>query len=322
MIKLNGIVWIGIKRFFVNHIKKVKEFIKISAEILIIALPVYILLFVFILLGRSLNLDTKDLISILGPAISILSILFGLCTRKLRLAWKRANLRSAVILELKVVIGELIIYFLECYFLNRIRFHPSMRKSFKALEKLMYLYFLDSFKSFDLNHIREIENLAEYMEPIEWAFEMIKKYEDNLPKSTREKLHDFLLFRRTLYQVFENIKIFKETLEIEKFREALRKTISGEDIYFLCSFDERFDYRYKKDHRQYTPVKTYFIKEENIASLHDLDPSLAVKVPYILKGLDRLNKEILSALASNYCTDDDMHNIKLIISEIEDLIAK
>ena len=318
MIKLNGMVWIGIKRFFVNHIKKVKEFIKISTEILIIALPMYILLFVFILLGRSLNLDTKDLIFILGPAISILSIIFGLYIRAL----KRANLRSAVVLELKVVIGELIIYFLECYFINRIRFHPGMRESFKALEKLLYLYFSDSFKSFDLNHIRKIENLAEYMEPIEWAFEMIKKYEDNLPKSTREKLHDFLLFRRTLYQVFENIKIFKETLEIEKFREALRKTISGEDIYFLCSFDERFDYRYKKDDRQYTPVKTYFIKEENIASLHDLDPSLAVKVPYILKGLDRLNKEILSALASNYCKDDDMHNIKLLISEIEDLIAK
>ena len=221
-----------------------------------------------------------------------------------------------------MVIGELIIYFLECYFRNRIRFYPGIRESFKALEKLMDLYFSDSFKSFNLEHIRKIENLIEYMESIEWVFEMIRKYENTLPKFTREKLHDFLVFRRTLYQVFENIKTFKETFEIEKFREELRKTIDGKYIYLLGFFYEELDYRYKKNDRQYTHIGTYFIKEANIESLNDVDPSFAVKVIYILKNLDKINKEILSALALNRCTDDIMYNIKLLISELEDLIAK
>jgi hypothetical protein len=309
------------KRFFYINKRYIKEFVKGSAEIFIITLVVYIFGLLFLLVGKVLNLipNVKDLTPILS---TVMGVLLGLYIEKIRLAWKRASLKSAVILELKVVIGELIIYFLECYFLNMIRFHPGIRESFKALEKLMYLYFSDSFKSFNLKHIRKIENLVEDMESIEWVFEMIKKYEDTLPKFTREKLHDFLVFRRTLYQVFENIKTFKETFEIEKFREELRKTIDGKDIYLLGSFDERFDYRYKKDDRQYTPIETYFIKEANIESLNDVDPSFAVRVLYILKNLDKINKEILSALASNYCTDVNMYNMKLLISEIEDLIAK
>ncbi len=309
------------KRFFYINKRHIKEFVKGSAEVFIITLVVYIFGLLFLLVGKVLNLipNVKDLTPILS---TVIGVLLGLYIEKIRLAWKRASLKSAVILELKVVIGELIIYFLECYFRNRIRFYPGIRESFKALEKLMDLYFLDSFKSFNLKHIRKIENLVEDMESIEWVFEIIKKYEDTLPKFTREKLHDFLVFRRTLYQVFENIKTFKETLEIEKFREELRKTIDGKDIYLLGFFDEELDYRYKKNDRQYTHIGTYFIKEGNIESLNDVDPSFAVKVLYILKNLDKINKEILPALASNYCTDDDIHNIKLLISEIEDLLAK
>lgn len=246
--------------------------------------------------------------------------MLGLYIEKIRLAWKRAGLKSAVILELKVVIIKLIVYFLECYFRNRIRFRPDIRNSLMKLRKIRTIYYSESAESLDLNYIEE---LVKDMESIKWVFEIIKKHEDVFPKSIREELHDFLLFRHTLYQVFENFKILKETSNIEKFIEGLRKTISEEDINFLSDFYERLDYRYKKGDRQYTPIETYFIKKEAyIESLNDVDPSFAVKVLYILKDLDEMNKEILSALASNYCTDVHMYNMKLLISEIEDLIDK
>jgi len=164
------------------------------------------------------------------------------------------------------------------------------------LKEIRTLYYSGSAKSFDLNYIEE---LVEDMESITWVFEIIKKHEDAFPKSIREELHDFLLFRHTLYHVFENFKILKETSDIEKFIERLRKTISEEDINFLSDFYERLNYRYKKrlnnrykkGDRQYTPIETYFIKEANITGLHDLDPSFAIKVLYILKGLDEINKK-------------------------------
>jgi hypothetical protein len=38
--------------------------------------------------------------------------------------------------------------------------------------------------------------------------------------------------------------------------------------------------------------------------------------------LDRLNQKISSALDLNYCTDVDIDNMRLLIFEIEDLLAK
>lgn len=307
------------KRFFHINKRYIKEFVKGSAEVFIITLVVYIFGLLFLLVGKVLNIipNVKDLTPILS---TVIGVLLGLYIEKIRLAWKRASLKSAVILELKEVIIKLIAYFLECYFRNRIRFRPDIRNSLMKLRKIRTLYYSESAESLDLNYIEE---LVKDMESIKWVFEIIKKHENAFPKSIREKLHDFLLFRHTLYQVFENFKILKETSNIEKFMEELRKTISEEDINFLSDFYERLDYRYKKGDRQYTPIETYFIKKEAyIESLNDVDPSFAVKVLYILKNLDEINKEILSALASNNCTDDDMHNIKLLISEIEDLIAK
>ncbi len=306
------------KRFFYINKRYIKEFVKGSAEVFIITLVVYIFGLLFLLIGKFLNIipNVKDLTPILS---TVMGVLLGLYIEKIRLAWRRASLKSAVILELKVVIIKLIVYFLECYFRNRIRFRPDIRNSLMKLKKIRTLYYSESAESFDLSYIEE---LVEDMESIKWVFEIIKKHEDVFPKSVREELHDFLLFRHTLYQVFENFKIFKETSEIEKFIERLRKTINEEDINFLSDFYERLDYRYKKGDRQYTPIETYFIKEAYIESLNDVDPSFAVKVLYILKGLDEINKEILSALASNYCTDVNMYNMKLLISEIEDLIAK
>jgi hypothetical protein len=306
------------KRFFYINKQYIKEFVKGSAEVFIITLVVYIFGLLFLLVGKVLNLipNVKDLTPILS---TVMGVLLGLYIEKIRLAWKRASLKSAVILELKVVIIKLIVYFLECYFRNRIRFRPDIRNRLMELKKIRTLYYSESAESFDLNYIEE---LVEDMESIKWVFEIIKKHEDAFPKSIREELHDFLLFRHTLYQVFENFKILKETSDIEKFIKGLRKTISEEDINFLSDFYERLDYRFKKGDRQYTPIETYFIKEANIESLNDVDPSFAVRVLYILKNLDKINKEILSALASNYCTDVNMYNMKLLISEIEDLIAK
>jgi hypothetical protein len=306
------------KRFFYINKQYIKEFVKWSAEVFTITLVVYIFGLLFLLVGKVLNLipNVKDLTPILS---TVMGVLLGLYIEKIRLAWKRASLKSAVILELKVVIIKLIVYFLECYFRNRIRFRPDIRNRLMELKKIRTLYYSESAESFDLNYIEE---LVEDMESIKWVFEIIKKHEDAFPKSIREELHDFLLFRHTLYQVFENFKILKETSDIEKFIKGLRKTISEEDINFLSDFYERLDYRFKKGDRQYTPIETYFIKEANIESLNDVDPSFAVRVLYILKNLDKINKEILSALASNYCTDVNMYNMKLLISEIEDLIAK
>jgi len=306
------------KRFFHINKRHIKEFIKGSAEVFIITLVVYIFGLLFLLVGKVLNIipNVKDLIPILS---TVIGVLLGLYIEKTRLAWKRASLKSAVILELKEVIIKLIAYFLECYFRNRIRFRPYIRNSLMKLKKIRTLYYSESVESFDLNYIEE---LVKDMESIKWVFEIIKKHENAFPKSIREELHHFLLFRHTLYQVFENFKILKETSNIEKFIEGLRKTISEEDINFLSDFYERLDYRYKKGDRQYTPIETYFIKEAFIESLNDVDPSFAVEVLYILKDLDEINKEILSALTSNYCTDDNMHNMKLLIFKIEDLIAK
>jgi hypothetical protein len=306
------------KRFFHINKRYIKEFVKGSAEVFIITLVVYIFGLLFLLVGKVLNLipNVKDLTPILS---TVIGVLLGLYIEKIRLAWKRASLKSAVILELKVVIIKLIVYFLECYFRNRIRFSPNIRDSLMKLKKIRTLYYSESSESLDLNYIEE---LVEDMKSITWVFEIIKKHEDAFPKSIREELHNFLLFRHTLYQVFENFKILKKTSDIEKFIEGLRKTISEEDINFLSDFYERLDYRFKKGDRQYTPVETYFIKEAYIESLNDVDPSFAVKVLYILKDLDEMNKEILSALASNYCTDVNMYNMKLLISEIEDLITK
>jgi hypothetical protein len=307
------------KRFFHINKRYIKEFVKGSAEVFIITLVVYIFGLLFLLVGKVLNVipNVKDLTPILS---TVIGVILGLYIEKIRLAWKRAGLKSAVILELKVVIIKLIVYFLECYFRNRIRFRPDIRNSLMKLRKIRTLYYSESAESLDLNYIEE---LVKDMESIKWVFEIIKKHEDVFPKSIREELHDFLLFRHTLYQVFENFKILKETSNIEKFIEGLRKTISEEDINFLSDFYERLDYRYKKGDRQYTPIETYFIKKEAyIESLNDVDPSFAVKVLYILKDLDEMNKEILSALASNYCTDVNMYNMKLLISEIEDLIDK
>jgi hypothetical protein len=307
------------KRFFHINKRYIKEFVKGSAEVFIITLVVYIFGLLFLLVGKVLNIipNVKDLTPILS---TVIGVILGLYIEKIRLAWKRAGLKSAVILELKVVIIKLIVYFLECYFRNRIRFRPDIRNSLMKLRKIRTLYYSESAESLDLNYIEE---LVKDMESIKWVFEIIKKHEDVFPKSIREELHDFLLFRHTLYQVFENFKILKETSNIEKFIEGLRKTISEEDINFLSDFYERLDYRYKKGDRQYTPIETYFIKKEAyIESLNDVDPSFAVKVLYILKDLDEMNKEILSALASSYCTDVNMYNMKLLISEIEDLIDK
>ncbi len=306
------------KRLLYINKRYIKKFVKGSAEVFIITLVVYIFGLLFLLVGKFLNLipNVKDLTPILS---TVIGVLLGLYIEKIRLAWRRASLKSAVILELKVVIIKLIVYFLECYFRNRIRFRPDIRNSLMKLKKIRTLYYSESAESFDLSYMEE---LVEDMESIKWVFEIIKKHEDVFPKSVREELHDFLLFRRTLYQVFENFKILKKTSDIEKFIEGLRKTISEEDINFLSDFYERLDYRFKKGDRQYTPIETYFIKEAYIESLNDVDPSFAVKVLYILKGLDEINKEILSALASNYCTDVNMYNMKLLISEIEDLITK
>jgi hypothetical protein len=308
------------KRFFHINKRYIKEFVKGSAEVFIITLVVYIFGLLFLLVGKVLNIipNVKDLTPILS---TVIGVLLGLYIEEIRLAWKRATLKSAVISELKVVIIKLIVYFLECYFRNRIIFRSDIWESLKKLGNLYYLYdYSGSVKSFNLS---SIEKLVEDMESITWLFEIIKKHENAFPKSIREKLHDFLLFRHTLYQVFENFKILKETSNIEKFIEGLRKTISEEDINFLSDFYERLDYRYKKGDRQYTPIETYFIKKEAyIESLNDVDPSFAVKVLYILKDLDEINKEILSALASNNCTDVNMYNMKLLISEIEDLIDK
>jgi len=306
------------KRFFHINKRYIKEFVKGSAEVFIITLVVYIFGLLFLLVGKVLNIipNVKDLTPILS---TVIGVMLGLYIEKIRLVWKRASLKSAVILELKVVIIKLIVYFLECYFRNRIRFRPDIRNSLMKLRKIRTLYYSESAESLDLNCIEE---LVKDMESIKWVFEIIKKHEDVFPKSIREELHDFLLFRHTLYQVFENFKILKETSNIEKFIEGLRKTISEEDINFLSDFYERLDYRFKKGNRQYTPIETYFIKEAFIESLNDVDPSFAVEVLYILKDLDEINKEILSALTSNYCTDDNMHNMKLLIFKIEDLIAK
>ncbi len=309
------------KRFFYINKRYIKEFVKGSSEVFIITLVVYIFGLLFLLVGKVLNLipNVKDLTPILS---TVIGVILGLYIEKIRLAWRRASLKSAVILELKVVIIKLIVYFLECYFRNRIRFRPNIKSCLMKLKKIRTLYYSESAESFDLNYI---EKLVKDLESITWVFEIIKKHEDAFSKSIRkerEELHDFLLFRHTLYQVFENFKILKETSDIEKFMEGLRKTISEEDINFLSDFYERLDYRFKKGDRQYTPIETYFIKESYIESLIDVDPSFAVRVIYILKDLDEINKEILSALTSNYCTDVNMYNMKLLISKIEDLIAK
>jgi len=306
------------KRFFYINKRYIKEFVKGSAEVFIITLVVYIFGLLFLLVGKVLNLipNVKDLTPILS---TVIGVLLGLYIEKIRLTWKRINLKSTIILELKLVIAKLTIYLLECYFRNRIRFRHYIRDRLMKLEKIRTLYYSESAKSFDLDYIEE---LVEDMESITWVFEIIKKHEDVFPKSIREELHDFLLFRHTLYQVFENFKILKETSDIEKFIEGLRKTISEEDINFLSDFYKRLNYRYRKGNRQYTPVQTYFIKEANIESLNDVDPSFAVKALYILKNLDKINKEILSALASNKCEGVDIYNMKVLILEIEDLLAK
>ncbi len=303
------------KRFFYISKRYIKEFVKGSSEVFIITLVVYIFGLLFLLIGKFLNIipNVKDLTPILS---TVMGVILGLYIEKIRLAWRRASLKSIIILELKLVLAKLTIYLLEFYFRNRVRFRTDIRKSLKELQSLYYLYhYSGSVESLDLN---SIERLVEDMESIEWIFEIIKKYEDIFPISIRTELHYFLLFRRVLYQVFENIKTLKDTSDIESFIEKLRKNISEKDISIFSWFHEQFNYKYKGN----TSIETYFIKKANIEDLNDLDPYFAVKVLYILGNLDRLNQRISSALASNYCTDVDIDNIRLLILEIEDLLAK
>jgi hypothetical protein len=303
------------KRFFYINKRYIKEFVKSSAEVFIITLVVYIFGLLFLLIGKFLNIipNVKDLTPILS---TVIGVILGLYIEKIRLTWKRINLKYTITLELKLVIAKLTIYVLECYFRNRVRFRTDIRKSLKELENLYYLYhYSGSVESLDLN---SIEGLVEDMESVGWIFEIIKKYEDAFPRSIRKELHYFLLFRRVLYQVFENIKTLKDTSEIESFIEKLRKNISEEDISLFSWFHKQFNYKYKGN----TSIETYFIKKANIENLNDLDPSFAVKVLYILGNLDRLNQKISSALDLNYCTDVDIDNMRLLIFEIEDLLAK